>query len=138
MRFVILIKATRDSEAAVLSREPFLTEMARYHEHLVKAGALLDASGLHPTAKGWRIRYVGGKRVASDGPFTGNGGLIAGYTLIQVKSKAEAREWSRRFPNPAIDGEDGEIEVRQLLESEDFGSSAAVERFRALGVGAGM
>ncbi|MBK8185127.1 MAG: YciI family protein [Candidatus Competibacteraceae bacterium] len=137
MRFIILIKATPSSEAGILPGEPFLTEMARYHEQLVKAGALLDASGLYPTAKGWRIRYVGGKRVASDGPFTGNEGLIAGYTLIQVQSKAEAVEWSRRFPNSAIDGEDDEIEVRQLLELEDLDASA-VERFRALGIGTGI
>lgn len=137
MRFMIIVKATRDSEAGIMPPEKLIAEMAAYHEKLVKAGALLDASGLQPSSKGWRIRYAGGKRTVIDGPFTETKELIAGYTLIQVKSKAEAMEWARRFPNPAVDGQEGEIEVRQLFELEDFGPSAAVERFRAMGIGTG-
>lgn len=137
MRFMIIVKATRDSEAGIMPPEKLIAEMAAYHEELVKAGALLDASGLQPSSKGWRIRYAGGKRTVIDGPFTETKELIAGYTLIQVKSKAEAMEWARRFPNPAVDGQEGEIEVRQLFELEDFGPSAAVERFRAMGIGTG-
>jgi hypothetical protein len=95
--------------------------------------ALLDASGLQPSAKGWRIQYSGDKRTFVDGPFAETKELVAGYTLIQVKSREEAMEWTRRFPNP--DGKDGEIEVRQLFELEDFGPSEAVERFRKMGIG---
>jgi hypothetical protein len=113
--------------------EDLFDAMATYHEELQKAGVLLDASGLHPSSKGWRIKYSGGKRTVIDGPFAEAKELIAGYTLIQVKSREEAMEWSRRFPNPAI--QDGEIEVRQLFELEDFGSSEAVDRFREMGVG---
>jgi hypothetical protein len=109
--------------------------MADYHEQLVKAGVLLDASGLQPTSKGWRIKYSGGKRTVIDGPFTEAKELVAGYSIIQVKSREEAIEWTRRFPNPSIDGKDGEIEVRQLFELEDFGESEAVDRFREIGVG---
>lgn len=109
--------------------------MAQYHEELIRAGALLDASGLQPSSKGWRIRYSGDKRTFVDGPFAETKELIAGYTLIQVKSMAEAIEWTRRFPNPAVEGREGEIEVRQLFELEDFGPSEAVERFREMGVG---
>jgi hypothetical protein len=104
--------------------------MAKYHEELQKAGVLLDASGLQPSAKGWRIKYSGAKRTVIDGPFTEAKELVAGYTLIQVKSRDEALEWARRFPNPAL--QDGEIEVRQLYELDDFGPSESVERFRKL------
>jgi hypothetical protein len=132
---MIIVKATKDSEAGVMPEEKLIAEMATYHEELQKAGALLDASGLQSSLKGWRIKYSGGKRTFIDGPFAETKELIAGYTLIQVKSKEEAIEWTRRFPNPAIDGKDGEIEVRQLFELEDFGPSEAVERFREMGVG---
>lgn len=135
MRFMIIVKATKDSEAGVMPEEKLLAEMASYHEELQKAGVLLDGSGLQPSKKGWRIKYSGGKRSVIDGPFTETKELIAGYTLIQVKSREEAMEWTRRFPNPAIGGKDGEIEVRQLFELEDFGASEAVERFRDMGVG---
>jgi hypothetical protein len=133
MRFMIIVKATKDSEAGVMPEEKLFAEMAKYHEELQKAGVLLDASGLQPSSKGWRVKYSGGKRTVIDGPFTEAKELIAGYTLIQVKTREEAREWARRFPNPAIG--DGEIEVRQLFELEDFGPSEAVERFREMGVG---
>jgi hypothetical protein len=133
MRFMIIVKATKDSEAGVMPEEKLIAEMAKYHEELQKAGVLLDASGLQPSTKGWRIKYSGGKRTVIDGPFTEAKELIAGYTLIQVKTREEAREWARRFPNPAMG--DGEIEVRQLFELEDFGPSEAIERFREMGVG---
>ncbi len=135
MRFMIIVKATRDSEAGVMPEEKLLDVMAKYHEELVKAGVLLDASGLQPSSKGWRIRYAGEKRTFVDGPFTETKELIAGYTLIQVKSREEAIEWTKRYPNPAVDGKEGEIEVRQLFELEDFGPSEAIERFREMGVG---
>lgn len=135
MRFMIIVKATKDSEAGVMPEEKLIAEMAQYHEELTRAGALLDASGLQPSSKGWRIRYSGDKRTFVDGPFAETKEVIAGYTLIQVKSRAEAIEWTKRFPNPAVDGREGEIEVRQLFELEDFAPSEAVERFREMGVG---
>ncbi|MGH6825648.1 YciI family protein [Methyloceanibacter sp.] len=135
MRFMILVKATKDSEAGTRPPEELFAAMADYHEQLVKAGVLLDASGLQPSSKGWRVKYSGGKRTPIDGPFTEAKELIAGYTMIQVKSREEAAEWSRRFPNPTIDGGDCEIEVRQVFELEDFGESEAIDRFREMGVG---
>jgi len=137
MRFMIIVKATKDSEAGVMPEEKLIAAMATFHEELAKAGVLLDASGLQPSVKGWRISYAGDQRSVVDGPFAETRQLIAGYTLIQVKSKEEAMEWTRRFPNPAVDGKEGEIEVRQLFELEDFGPSEAVERFREMGVGTG-
>jgi len=137
MRFMIIVKATKDSEAGVMPKpegEPFAA-MATYHEELQKAGVLLDASGLQASSKGWRIKYSGGRRTVVDGPFTEAKELIAGYTLIQVKSREEAMEWARRFPNPALEGKDGEIEVRQLFELDDFGPGEAIDRFRKMGVG---
>lgn len=136
MRFMILVKANKDSEAGAKPPEELFAEMADYHEELVKAGVLLDGSGLQPSAKGWRIRYAGGKRTVIDGPFTEAKELVAGYTLIQVKSREEALEWSRRFPNPTIGGQDCEIEVRQLFELEDFGESESLDRFREMGLAA--
>jgi hypothetical protein len=136
MRFMIIVKTTPDSEAGVKPDEKLISAMATYHEELAKAGVLLDASGLQPSSKGWRTRYDGAKRTTIDGPFTETKELVAGYTLIQVRSREEAREWTKRFPNPAVDGRQGEIEVRQLFELDDFGPSEAVERFRDIGVGA--
>lgn len=135
MRFMIIVKATKDSEAGVMPEEKLIASMATYHEELAKAGALLDASGLQASSKGWRIKYSGEKLSVIDGPFAETKELIAGYTLIQVKSKEEALEWTKRFPNPAVDGKEGEIEVRQLFELEDFGPSEAADRFREMGVG---
>jgi hypothetical protein len=132
MRFMILVKGNKDTEAGVMPPEELFAEMATYHEELQRAGALLDAAGLQPTAKGWRIKYSGGKRTVVDGPFAESKELVAGYTLIQVKSREEALEWARRFPNPMLPGQDGEIEVRQLYELEDFGPSEGVDRFREL------
>ena len=135
MRFMIMVKANAVSEAGTLGEESVFQAMADYHEELVKAGVLLDASGLQPTAKGWRIRYSGGKGTVVDGPFSESKELIAGYTLIQVRSREEALEWSRRFPAP-FGAMDCEIEVRQLYELEDLGPSPAVDRFRDMLLGA--
>jgi hypothetical protein len=132
MRFMIIVKANKDSEAGAMPTEQAMAEMAAYHEELAKAGVLLDASGLQPSAKGWRVKYAGSKRTVIDGPFTESKELIAGYTMIQVKSRDEAIEWARRFPNPSLDGKDAEIEVRQLFELDDFGHSDAVTRFRKI------
>ena len=130
MRFIIIVKATKDSEAGVMPEERLIADMATYHEQLQKAGVLLDASGLRPSSAGWRIKYSGDKRAVIDGPFTEAKELVAGYTIIQVNSREEALEWSRRFPNPHL--ENGEIEVRQLFELEDFGESEAIGRFREM------
>jgi hypothetical protein len=135
MRFMIIVKATRDSEAGLMPEEDLFAAMAKYHEELQRAGALLDASGLQPSSRGFRIRYSGSRRTIVDGPFTESKELIAGYTLIQVKSREEALEWARRFPNPAGEGRDAEIEVRQLYELDDFEPSPAIERFRRMEVG---
>lgn len=135
MRFMIIVKATRESEAGVMPDEKLIADMAKYHEELHKAGMLVDASGLQASSKGWRVRYAGDKRSFIDGPFAETKELIAGYTIIQAKSREEAIEWTRRFPNPAIDNGAGEIEVRQFFELEDFGESAAVERLRNLDAG---
>ena len=116
MRFMIIVKANRDAEAGVMPEESLLAAMAKYHEDLAKAGVLLDANGLHPSSKGARIRYSGGKRSVVDGPFAATKELIAGFTLIQVKSKAEAIEWAKRMPAPHGEHNDSEIEVRQLFE----------------------
>jgi hypothetical protein len=132
---MIVVKATKDSETGVMPEEKLIAEMAAYHEELAKAGALLDGSGLRPSAKGWRIKYSGAKRTVIDGPFAETKELIAGYTLIQAKSREEALEWTKRFPNPAGEGKEAEIEVRQLFELEDFGPSDSIERFREIGIG---
>ena len=137
MRYMIIVKATQDSEAGVMPGEELLARMGAYHEELAKAGVLLDGSGLKPSRDGWRIRYEGEKRTVTDGPFTETKELVAGYTLIQVRSREEAQEWARRFPNPAVDGGQAEIEVRRLFELEDFGPSEAVDRMRDIGVGGG-
>jgi hypothetical protein len=135
---MIMVKANKDTEAGVMpeeeEKEKLIAAMATYHEELVKAGVLLDGSGLQPSSKGWRVKYSGGKRTVVDGPFAETKELIAGYTLIQVQSKEEAIEWARRFPNPMGEGAEAEIEVRQLYELEDFGPSESIERFREMGI----
>lgn len=135
MRFMIIVKASSGSEAGVMPPEGLFAEMAAYHEQLAKAGVLLDASGLQPTSKGWRIRYSEGKRTVIDGPFTESKELVAGYTIIQTRSREEALEWSRRFPAPHGKDVEAEIEVRQMYELEDFEQSEAIEQFRKIGVG---
>ena len=136
MRFMIIVKATQDSEAGVMPGEQLLSAMQKYHEELAKSGVLVDASGLKPTSKGWRIKYAGDRRTFVDGPFAETKELVAGYTIINVKSREEAIELTKRFPNPAVDGRSGEIEVREFFELEDFAPSEAIERFREMGVGA--
>lgn len=135
MRFMILVKATPQSEAGEMPQQALLAAMADYHEQLAQAGVLLDASGLQPSAKGWRIRHAGGRRTVIDGPFTETKELVAGYTVIQVRSREEALEWTRRFPAPHGDAVDCEIEVRQMYELDDFDAGEAIERFREIGVG---
>src|SRR3989442_12399433 len=117
---MMLVKGSRDSEAGIMPDKKLLADMGKFNEELTKAGVLLDGAGLQPSSKGWRIKYSGGKRTVIDGPFTEAKELVAGYTLIQVKSKEEAMEWARRYPNPAADGKEGEIEVRQLFELDDL------------------
>ena len=134
MRFMILVKANKDSEAGVMPEEKLMAEMATFHEELAKAGVLLDASGLQASSKGWRIKHSKGKRTVVDGPFSETKELIAGYTVIQVKSKQEALEWTKRFPNPAGEGKECEIEVRQMFDLEDFEPSEAVDRFRDMDI----
>lgn len=132
MRFMILVKATAASEAGEMPDVSLIAAMGAYHQQLANAGVLLDATGLQPSSKGWRIRYSGGQRTVVDGPFPETQELLAGYTLIQVRSREEAMEWARRFPAPFGEGADGEIEVRQLFEFDDFESGPEIERFRDL------
>jgi len=136
MRFMILVKATQDSEAGKMPPESLLREMGGFHEEMAKAGILVDGAGLQRSEKGWRIKYdKSGKRSVVDGPFTESKELVAGYTIINVKDRDEAIQWTKRYPNPAIDGGTAEIEVRQYFELEDFGDSAAVERMKKIGLG---
>jgi hypothetical protein len=128
---MVIVKATKDSEAGVMPSEEMLAAMAKFNEELVKAGVMLDGAGLQPSAKGARIRFSGGKRTVIDGPFAETKELIAGFWVIQVRSKEEAIEWMKRCPNPY--NEDGEIELRQFFELEDFGPSEAVEHHRRIG-----
>ena len=135
MRFMIIVKGNTETEAGVMPEESLFKAMADYHEQLARAGVLLDATGLQPTSKGFKVRYAGGTRTIVDGPFTEAKEIVAGYTLIQVKSREEAIEWARRFPAPFGEGRDGEIEVRQLFELDDFEPGAAVDRFRDMQAG---
>ncbi len=135
MRFLIIVKATAESEAGAMPEDDLIAQMATYHEELAQAGALLDGAGLLPSSAGWRIRYDGTTRTVVRGPFEGVEPLVAGYTLIQARSAEEALEWTKRFPNPRGEGLPAEIEVRPLHALEDFPPSEAVERFRQLGMG---
>jgi hypothetical protein len=132
MRYLIMVKASPRSESGSVPDEPLLAAMASYHEELARAGVLLDGTGLHPSSRGWRIRYAGGRRTVIEGPFADAKQLVAGYTLIQVRSADEAMEWVRRFPAPHGEAEEGEIEVRQLFELDDFKRGPALDRFRDL------
>ena len=137
MRFMIIVKATADTEAGRFPEDSqrLFQAMETYHEELARAGALLDASGLQPSSKGWRVHYEGGKRTVVDGPFTESKELVAGYTLIQTRTRDEAVEWTRRFPNPMGEGVSCHIEVRQLYELEDFEGLAErpiIERFEEM------
>ena len=135
MRFMIIVKSCPEFEAETLPLVPdeqLMAAMADYNEELAKAGVLLDASGLQPSRNGWRIHYDGDRRTVIDGPFAEAKELVAGFTIIQVRSREEAMEWSRRFPNPAGEGKAAVIEVRQMYELDDFAASEQVERFRAM------
>ncbi|MGH8850310.1 MAG: YciI family protein [Casimicrobiaceae bacterium] len=125
MRFMIMVRADKTTEAGVLPSEKLLTEMGKYNEELVKAGVMLAGEGLQPSSKGARVRFSGTKRTVVDGPFAETKELIAGFWLIQVKSRAEAIEWVKRCPNP-LEGE-SEIEIRQVFEAEDFGAEFTPE-----------
>ena len=135
MRFMVIVKASKDSEAGALPDEKMLTEMGKYNEELVKAGVMLAGEGLHPSSKGARVRFSGTQRTVIDGPFAETKELIAGFWLFQVKSKEEAIEWVKRAPNP-MPGE-SEIEIRQVFETDAFGDALtpelrdAEERLRA-------
>jgi hypothetical protein len=126
MRFMILVKANKDSEAGVLPDEKLLTDMTKYNEELVKAGVLLAGEGLQPSSKGARVKFSGSTRTVVDGPFSETKELVAGFWLIQVKSKQEAIEWVKRAPNP-FPGTESEIEIRQVFEAADFGPALTPE-----------
>jgi hypothetical protein len=130
MRFMIIVKATKDSEAGRMPEDSLIAAMGKYHEELARAGVLIDGSGLKPTSTAWRVKYNGDQRSFVDGPFAETKELIAGYTIIRTKTREEAIEWTRRFPNPAHGNGIGEIEVRQFYELEDFAPTPAVERMK--------
>lgn len=136
MKFMIMVKATKESEAGVMPDEKLLAEMGRYNEELAKAGVLLAGEGLQPSSKGARVRFSGDKRTVIDGPFAETKELVAGFWIIQARSKEEAIEWVKRVPNP-FPGTESEIEIRQVFEAEDFGAEftpalrAQEERIRA-------
>jgi hypothetical protein len=125
MRFMVMVKATKDSEAGVMPDEKLLADMGNFNEELVKAGVMLAGEGLHPSSKGARVRFSGNKRTVIDGPFAETKELVAGFWIFQVKSREEAIEWVKRCPNP-MPGE-SEIEIRQIFEAEDFGAEYTPE-----------
>src|SRR5262249_55450808 len=122
-----MVRATKDSEAGKMPDETMLTEMGKFNEELVKAGVMLAGEGLHPSSRGARVRFSGSKRTVIDGPFAETKELIAGFWLLQVKSKEEAIEWIKRCPNPFSGGQESEIEIRQVFEAEDFGAEFTPE-----------
>jgi len=125
MRFMVMVKASKDSEAGVMPSEKLLTEMGKFNEELVKAGVMLAGEGLHPSSKGARIKFSGDKRTVIDGPFAETKELVAGFWIWQVKSKEEAIQWAKRCPNPT--GAQGELEIRQIFEADDFGKEFTPE-----------
>jgi hypothetical protein len=131
MRFMMIVKACKESEAGQMPSEELLAAMQKYNEELVKAGVLLDLAGLHPSSRGARVEFSGGKPTLIDGPFAETKELIGGYWLIKVNSRQEAIDWAMRAPAPH--GQDGQIEVRQLFELEDFAPSAAIDHARKIG-----
>jgi hypothetical protein len=126
MKFMVMVRATKASEAGAMPDEMLLADMGRFNEELVKAGVMLAGEGLHPSSKGARVRFSGAKRVVIDGPFAETKELIAGYWLWQVKSREEAIEWVKRSPNP-FPGMESEIEIRQVFEADDFGEAFTPE-----------
>jgi hypothetical protein len=133
MRFMMIVKASKDSEAGKMPSEELLNAMGKYNEELMKAGALVDLSGLHPSSKGARIKFSNGKRTVIDGPFAETKELVGGYWIIQVKSLEDAIEWAKRAPSPHGENADGEIEIRQIFEIDEFLPSEAVDREREMG-----
>jgi hypothetical protein len=132
MRFMMLVKASKDSEAGMMPDDTLIAAMTKYNEEMAKAGILLDLAGLQPSSKGARIKFSGGRPTVVDGPFPETKELIAGYWLIQVNSKEEAIDWAKRCPGPHGEGAEGEIELRQLFELDDFGPSPAIDDARRL------
>ncbi len=126
MRFMVIVKADKNSEAGIMPDEKLLADMGKYNEELAKAGVMLAGEGLHPSSKGARVKFSGEKRTVTDGPFAETKELIAGFWLIQAKSKEEAIEWVKRAPNP-MPGTESEIEIRQVFEAEDFGAEFTPE-----------
>jgi len=133
MRFMMIVKANKDSEAGQMPSEELLSAMGKYNEQLMQAGVLVDLAGLHPSSKGVRVKFSGGKQTIIDGPFAETKELIGGFWIIKVKSREEAIEWAKRAPNPHGEGNEGEIELRQIFDLEDFTPSEAVDRHRELG-----
>jgi hypothetical protein len=133
MRFMMIVKGNKNSEAGVMPSEELIATMGRYNEELSKAGVLVDLSGLQPTSKGFRVKFSGGKRTIVDGPFTESKEIIAGYWVINVKSREEALEWAKKVPAPHGENAEGEIEVRQFFELDDFAPSEAIDQARELG-----
>ena len=125
MRFMVMVKANRNTEAGVLPSQELLAEMGKYNEELVRAGVLLAGEGLQPSSKGARVKFSGSQRAVVDGPFTETKELVAGFWLFQVRSKEEAIEWVKRCPNPT--GDEAEIEIRQVFEADDFGAALTPE-----------
>jgi hypothetical protein len=126
MRFMVMVKATKNSEAGLMPSEQLLADMGKYNEELIKAGIMQAGEGLHPSSKGARVRFSGAKRTVIDGPFAETKELVAGFWIWQCKSKEEAIEWLKRCPNP-MPGEDSEIEIRQIFEADDFGEAMTPE-----------
>lgn len=131
MRFMMIVKANKESEAGVMPTDELIATMTKFNQELEKAGVLVDLSGLQPSSKGFRVKFSGGKRAIVDGPFAESKELIAGYWVINVKSREEALEWAKKVPAPQEHGE-GEIEVRQFFELEDFAPSPAIDQAREL------
>ena len=126
MRFIVFVKATKNSEAGVMPSQELLTAMMKYNEELVQAGVMLGGEGLHPSSKGVRVKFSGSRRIVTDGPFVETNEIVAGYWLWQCKSKEEAIEWVKRCPRP-MPGEESEIEIRPLFEADDFGAELTPE-----------
>ncbi|MGQ0587290.1 MAG: YciI family protein [Gammaproteobacteria bacterium] len=129
-RFMMIVKASKDSEAGVMPEDSMLAAMGQYNEELIKAGVMLDGAGLQASSKGWRVQYSGGKRTVVDGPFAETKELIAGYWIIRTRTREEALAWSKRIPNPH--NEDCHVEVRQFFELEDFAQTPGLEKHKEL------
>ena len=132
MRFMMIVKASKDFESGKMPSQELVAAMGKYNEELMKAGVLVDLAGLQPTSKGARIQFSGGRKTVIDGPFAETKEVIGGFWIIKVKSKQEALEWAMRAPAPHGEGKDAEIEIRQIMGLEEFAPSAAIEREREL------